>query len=129
MNALRKMIGRYFPDAGDATASGTAGNSSVSSSVSGETDPGFQSGKGLASQEMESSSRSDLASGGGGDRAKTLLAAFEKVTDWAEPQKRGARTYDDKAFVASIREQFGKGKTLSPKQIAALEKLAVKYSL
>ena len=35
--------------------------------------------------------------------------------------------YNDKEFYESLRGQFFKGKTLSPKQVAALKKLAVKY--
>ena len=41
--------------------------------------------------------------------------------------KKGRRLYDDKAFYGSINTQFNNKKSLSPKQIAALAKLANKY--
>ena len=62
-------------------------------------------------------------------QVEELLAAFEKVTQWAEPVKRGRYVYDDKEFVASIRKQASAGKVLSDKQVAALNRLAAKYSL
>ena len=37
-------------------------------------------------------------------------------------------TFDDKKFYQSIAKQCADGKMLSAKQVAALEKLAVKYS-
>ncbi|MBR4956208.1 MAG: hypothetical protein IKZ31_00480 [Lentisphaeria bacterium] len=46
---------------------------------------------------------------------------------WAEPVKRGRFTFNDKDFYESLRGQFYNGKQLSPKQIAALQKLAAKY--
>ena len=61
-------------------------------------------------------------------RIRELLAVFDGVTNWAEPVKRGRRVYDDREFVQSIRKQIGQGRTLSPKQVAAMEKLAAKYS-
>ena len=36
-------------------------------------------------------------------------------------------SYDDKAFYQSLAEQFGNGRKLSDKQVAALKKLAEKY--
>lgn len=58
-----------------------------------------------------------------------MLAAFETFTNWAEPVKKGRFVFDDKEFVASIRKQVGQGRTLSEKQIAALSRLATKYSI
>ncbi len=55
------------------------------------------------------------------------LKTLEQVTNWAEPVKKGRRLYDDKAFYGSINTQFNNKKSLSPKQIAALAKLANKY--
>ncbi len=52
---------------------------------------------------------------------------LSKVTDWAEPVKRGRRTYDDKEFYNSLRQQYEGGKVLSDKQVAALRKLVTKY--
>ena len=62
-------------------------------------------------------------------QVEELLQSFEKVTQWAEPVKRGRYVYDDKEFVASIRKQASSGKVLSEKQVAALNRLAAKYSL
>ncbi len=56
-----------------------------------------------------------------------LLAALEKITNWAEPVKKGRRVYDDKEFVESLRSQAGNGRILSPRQIAALKRTAKKY--
>ncbi|MCK5802841.1 MAG: type I DNA topoisomerase [Lentisphaeria bacterium] len=55
-----------------------------------------------------------------------LLGIFRDV-EWAEPVKRGRRTYDDKAFHESLREQVESGRRLSPAQVNALGKLAAKY--
>ena len=62
------------------------------------------------------------------DRVRALFKLFDGVTNWAEPVKRGRRVYDDREFVQSIRKQVDQGRTLSPKQVAAMEKLAAKYS-
>ena len=58
---------------------------------------------------------------------KSLLDELSQVESWAEPVKRGRFTFNDKDFYDSLRGQFYNGKQLSPKQIAALQKLAAKY--
>ena len=58
-----------------------------------------------------------------------LLNGFSKVEKWSEPVKRGRRVFSDEDFVASIRKQASQGHKLSEKQIAALSKLAAKYSI
>ena len=58
---------------------------------------------------------------------KSLLDELAEVKTWAEPVKKGRFTYNDKDFYESLRGQFFNGKQLSPKQIAALQKLAAKY--
>ena len=55
-----------------------------------------------------------------------LFAAFEKVK-FAPPVTRGKRTYDDKKFVMSLRDQAAGGRALSEKQLAALKKTVAKY--
>ena len=60
-------------------------------------------------------------------RARELLEELSKVTDWAAPVKRGRFTYDDKKFYSSVKKQFDEGRTLSAKQLGALEKLAERY--
>jgi len=56
-----------------------------------------------------------------------LLAEMEKVTNWAEPVKKGKRVYDDKEFIESLRSQARNGRILSPRQVAALKRTAQKY--
>ncbi len=55
------------------------------------------------------------------------LEILKQVTQWAEPVKKGRFTYDDKQFYDSIAKQHAAGKALSPKQVAAIAKLAEKY--
>ena len=57
-----------------------------------------------------------------------LLALFDGFAAWREPVKRGARTYDDKAFCESLKAQYVRSGSLSPKQFAALKKLAASYA-
>ena len=56
-----------------------------------------------------------------------LLEALSKVTKWTPAERKGRRTYDDKAFYQSLADQFNAGRKLSDKQLAALKKLAAKY--
>ena len=58
---------------------------------------------------------------------ETLLAKFDNFEKWAEPEKKGKRTIDDKNFYNSLKNQFGTKKRLSPKQVFALKKLVNKY--
>lgn len=61
-------------------------------------------------------------------RLKGLLAEIDKITNWSEPSTRGRRTFDDRKFAMSLKEQFERKGELSFKQVAALEKLVAKYS-
>ena len=56
-----------------------------------------------------------------------LIAALEKVTEWAPAEKKGRFTFDDKKFFQSLARHYADKKSLSDKQAAALEKLAAKY--
>ncbi|MFO7820537.1 MAG: type I DNA topoisomerase [Lentisphaeria bacterium] len=56
-----------------------------------------------------------------------LLAALQKVNQWEEPRKRGKRTFDDKAFYESLRDQVNGGKALSHAQKKVLQTLVAKY--
>jgi DNA topoisomerase I len=58
---------------------------------------------------------------------QAIIEQMSKITEWQPPAKKGRRTYDDKEFYESISNQFARGKTLSPRQIGALKKLAGKY--
>jgi hypothetical protein len=56
-----------------------------------------------------------------------LLALFKNISVWREAKSRGKRTFDDKAFIDSLANQFGQRQWLSPKQRAALKKMVVTY--
>ena len=60
-------------------------------------------------------------------RLESLFRELDGVKEWAAPVKRGRFTYDDKKFFTSVKKQFTEKKSLSDKQLAALEKLAEKY--
>ena len=57
-----------------------------------------------------------------------ILSAFELVTEWAEPVKRGKRVFDDKEFIESLSGQFKAKGTLSDRQVAALKRTVSKYA-
>ena len=56
-----------------------------------------------------------------------LFRRVEAITEWKPAAKRGRRTYDDKAFVDSLHDQFLRKGSLSDKQVAALQKLLAHY--
>ena len=59
---------------------------------------------------------------------RLALDAATRISDWAEPVKRGKRTYDDEAFVASLREQLDKGeKAISQRQFDSLLSMLSRY--
>jgi hypothetical protein len=61
-------------------------------------------------------------------RVKPLLDAFEQVTDWAPPTKRGRRTFSHETFVGSLREQLAEGKKpITRRQMEALARIAADY--
>ena len=62
------------------------------------------------------------------ERFRALFALFDEVRDWREPKKQGRRTYDDHAFVSSVREQMEKEPDrLSERQLRGLATLAMSY--
>ena len=62
------------------------------------------------------------------ERFRALFALFDEVKEWREPKTRGKRTYDDRAFVASVREQMEKDpEKLSERQLRVLATMAVSY--
>ena len=65
--------------------------------------------------------------GNSAEKIADLLKQLSTVTTWAVPEKKGRFAFDEKKFYQSISNQVAEGKTLSVKQIAALEKLAAKY--
>lgn len=60
---------------------------------------------------------------------EALLAAFANHQNWKPAVTRRGRVWDDKAFVESIRQQYQEKKALSPRQIAALKRMAASYKL
>ena len=69
------------------------------------------------------------ADAGAQEEVDRILKAFAEVKTWAEPEKKGRRVYDDKEFYESLAKQRATGRILSPKQSAALMKLAAKYKI
>ena len=61
-------------------------------------------------------------------KVRGLLDLLGDVKQWAEPTKRGTRTYSDEKFVVSVREQLDEGsKPITDRQLEALLKLALRY--
>lgn len=56
-----------------------------------------------------------------------LLKLLESVTDWKEPVHRGRRTYNDKEFVSSLRDQYARRSSLSERQVLALRRVCANY--
>ena len=61
------------------------------------------------------------------DETKALLAAFSHIQNWAEPVKRGRRTYDDQEIIKSVQDKFDKDGQITARQHQMLERLASKY--
>lgn len=61
-------------------------------------------------------------------RVDRVLSALEQVSTWGPESKRGRRTYSDKRFVDSIREQLAKGeKQISMRQLESVGRIALRY--
>ena len=56
------------------------------------------------------------------------LHAFAAVTHWAEARQVGKKTYDDRKFIESLREQVDAGRRLSPPQAGVLDRILLKYT-
>ena len=56
-----------------------------------------------------------------------LLKLLAEVKVWKEPVRRGRRTYDDEEFVSSLRDQYARRRSLSPRQALALRRVCVTY--
>lgn len=120
--ALERMLARYKAALPAAAAVmekyGIAEAKPRRASRSAETSPS------AASQNVEASPSAPGPAPAPDPRADALLAFFDTVTEWHP--KRGR--FDDKKFVASIRSQHKRGKVLSEKQLAALEKMRDRYT-
>ncbi|MBU0679523.1 MAG: type I DNA topoisomerase [Verrucomicrobia bacterium] len=62
------------------------------------------------------------------ESVEPVLSLLGKVKEWKEPVQKGKRTWDDRSFFQSLSRQFGTKKSLSPKQVASLKKLAGRYA-
>jgi DNA topoisomerase-1 len=61
-------------------------------------------------------------------RFTEIFAILDDVRDWREPKTEGKRTYDDRAFVESVRAQMnGEPEKLSERQLRVLAAMAVTY--
>ncbi len=56
-----------------------------------------------------------------------LLALIGRVSEWRPASKKGRKVYDDQAFVKSLTDQYERRRTLSPRQLMALKRVAVSY--
>ena len=62
------------------------------------------------------------------EKFEFVFSLLDQVREWKEPKTVGKRTYDDKAFVESVRAQFDSGKPLSAKQLEYLVRMALMYA-
>ncbi len=59
--------------------------------------------------------------------AAEMFKTMAEVKEWDAPTKRGEREFDDRKFHESLRSQFARRGTLSPKQKGALKRMLGKY--
>ena len=62
------------------------------------------------------------------NKIERLLALSEQINAWREPSGKGKRTFDDREFVASLRNQYRLKGGLTERQIAALAKVLSNYA-
>jgi hypothetical protein len=77
---------------------------------------------------LEASMELNQADGNEDNESQGLLDQFKHVTEWKQKAGKDGKTYDDKAFFDSLAKQFGQRKSLSPRQRAALKRLARRYA-
>lgn len=62
------------------------------------------------------------------ERFKSLFALFDEVKEWRPARTVGKKTYDDRDFIASVREQMeNEPEKLSERQLRVLATLAASY--
>ncbi len=120
--ALGKLASHYSGDIPDCdkllSALGLSGNTAAASAA-----PSGDSG-------AQTDGVNAAAPGSGTEanaEVKSMLDELGRIQTWAEPVKKGRRVYDDHEFYDSLSKQFGSGKVLSFKQVAALKKMVQKY--
>ena len=62
------------------------------------------------------------------EKFNLVFSLLEQVKVWKEPKKVGKRVYDDKAFVASVKDQMAEGKPLSARQLEFLVRMVSLYA-
>ncbi len=67
--------------------------------------------------------------GAGLPEIEPWLAGLRGVTAWKPPVERRGREWDDRKFFESLDAQYRERRSLSPRQVAALRKLALKYKI
>ena len=121
ISALAKIAARY--------ASSIPDYESVAKKLTGSVPGAAVSSAEEAQGEGGASSAPAASAGPGEAEIDRILKAMSEITDWAEPEKKGRRVYNDKEFYESLAKQRASGKVLSFKQAAALTKLAAKYKI
>jgi len=58
---------------------------------------------------------------------QSVLDALQQVSEWAEPVKRGRRTYDDAEIVKSVSEKFKEDGKITARQQQMIFQMACKY--
>ncbi len=61
------------------------------------------------------------------NESPALLEMLGQVTQWQEPVTRGKMTFDDKAFLASLADQYDRKRALSPRQRYAMKRMCFRY--
>ena len=64
----------------------------------------------------------------GNEHAGPLVELLDSISEWQPPVKRGGRTYDDRTFAMSVKEQHERRGALSERQIGALRRLLARYA-
>ena len=62
------------------------------------------------------------------EKVEFVLSLLSEVSEWKEPKTVGKRTYDDKAFVESFRNQLDGDRPLSARQLEFLVRMVMMYS-
>lgn len=62
------------------------------------------------------------------EKFELVFSLLDQVRTWKEPKKVGKRIYDDKAFVASVKEQMASGRPLSARQLEFLVRMVSVYA-
>lgn len=56
-----------------------------------------------------------------------ILKLIDSIQNWREPSNKGKKVYDDQAFVKSLKDQFTRRHSLSPRQVVALKRVISMY--